>query len=97
MTFFCYGVLRVWLASARVVPLVDDYAEIAQGFDDAFHVAADGGAGAYGDFVGLFYGYDSAIGPGAFGDGVEGAGELVDADVEVLAACAEGAQDAALA
>ncbi len=75
--------------------VVDGYAQVAEGADGAFHVAADGGFSAGGGFVGFFDGDDATVGPGALRDGGHGFAELIEAEVELLTACAGGTEDAA--
>jgi hypothetical protein len=84
-------------ASSVVAPLVDDYAEIVEGFDDGLHVAANLGARADGDLVGFFDGDDASVGPGVFRDGVERGGQVGDTDVQVATASADGPQHSAYA
>jgi len=78
-----------------VLPLVDDDAEVAEGFDGGLHVAAELGLGGGGCVVGFFEGDDAAVGPGGLGDGVERGGQVGGADVEVLAAGSDGTKQAA--
>ena len=84
------------LAVAGLAPLVDDDAEVAEGLDDRLHVASNLGTCAYGDFVGLFDGYDAAVGPRALRDGVESGGEFAEPYVQVLPPCAQGPQHGSL-
>ena len=79
------------------MPLVDDDADITEGFDGCFHIAAELWPGGDGGVVRFFKGDDAAIRPCGGGDGVERGGEVSGADVEVLAAGAGGAEDAAVA
>ena len=50
-------------AGAALVPLVDDDAEIVEGFHGGFHSAADLRTASGGDLVGLFDGGYAAVGP----------------------------------
>ena len=45
--------------------------------------------------MGLFDGDDAAVGPGGLRDGAHGVAQLVEGDVELLAAGSDGAEDAA--
>ena len=47
--------------------------------------------------MGFFDGDDATVGPGALGDGAHGFAQFVEGDVELLAAGADGAKDAASA
>ena len=77
-------------ASAGLAPLINDDAEVVEGLDDRLHVAANLGACAYWNFVGLFNRYYAAVGPGALGDGVQRGSQLAESDVQVVSSGAQG-------
>ena len=83
------------LTAPVIAPLVDDYTEVAEGFDDGLHVAPDFRPGTDGDFVGLFDCNDAAVGPGVFGNGIESGGKVGDAHVQVATARTDGAEHSA--
>ena len=71
-------------AEGAVGPLVDDDAEVAEGLDGGFDVAADGGTVGRGSVVRLFDGDYAAVGPGVCRHGVERGGQVAQANGEVL-------------
>jgi len=80
------------LTSSVVAPLVDDYAEIVEGFDNALDVAPNLWACTGGNFMSLFDGNYAAIGPGIFRNCVEGGGKVGHAYVQIATACADRSQ-----
>ena len=83
------------LLQLAVGEVVDDDAEVVELADGDFHVAADSRLGRVRGLVGLFDGNDAAIGPGGLWDGTDGVAEGVRADVEFLAASADGTKHTA--
>jgi len=83
------------LSRLMVISIVDDDAEVVEPADGDLEVAADGRLSGVRGFVGLLDGDDAAIRPGGLGDGADGIAERIGADVEFLAASANGTKHAA--